>query len=520
MSSEKIQNSLIKEWLEKLQEESWQLELLISGFAIFGLFELRQVLVESMSYAQANNAGGQGLVNLIPIMYLAAYLGTYTFIINLLVHIFIRGLWIGAIGLRYVSGDIEYDELPYNSRIINFYKRTIGSFDDYIVKLEKFASVIFSYSFLLFFIFCSCLLFISELIVFEYFAKDWFAEFQWVRRGRIILILSVLGLGLIVMFDFLTLGLIKRIKQRHFSKVYFWIYKLVGWMTLSFLWRPLLLNFLDQKYTKRLIWFIIPYTLVIFFLPSNQIYYYEYFPAINENSGAIEFSPTLSLINKHSFNPVFYDDLHQKEKDEKGDEDYYNISLFSIPSYRIHGNVFEVFVKHNNDLEEWVARDSSLYALSSVGFSNEVVQVDAGLPDIPKERKEKVFERFLKDYEVKDSSLIDLEVTAFRDTLNKIFNKNRRLVYSQNLKGIKDKIMNGINFSIDGNSIPSESISGDFYTHPNAKEKGMLCFFPINLTIGRHSLEYKKLDFRSSPPRFDTVTYSIPFIYEGKYGND
>ena len=27
-----------KKWLDKLQQESWQLELLISGFAIFGLF--------------------------------------------------------------------------------------------------------------------------------------------------------------------------------------------------------------------------------------------------------------------------------------------------------------------------------------------------------------------------------------------------------------------------------------------------------------------------------------------------
>ena len=31
-------NPSFKKLLEKLQEESWQLELLISGFAIFGLF--------------------------------------------------------------------------------------------------------------------------------------------------------------------------------------------------------------------------------------------------------------------------------------------------------------------------------------------------------------------------------------------------------------------------------------------------------------------------------------------------
>ncbi len=31
-------NPAFKKLLQKLQEESWQLELLISGFAIFGLF--------------------------------------------------------------------------------------------------------------------------------------------------------------------------------------------------------------------------------------------------------------------------------------------------------------------------------------------------------------------------------------------------------------------------------------------------------------------------------------------------
>jgi hypothetical protein len=30
--------SVFKEWLEKLQQESWQLELLISGFVAFGIY--------------------------------------------------------------------------------------------------------------------------------------------------------------------------------------------------------------------------------------------------------------------------------------------------------------------------------------------------------------------------------------------------------------------------------------------------------------------------------------------------
>ena len=36
--SKDYNNPAFKKLLQKLQEESWQLELLISGFAIFGLF--------------------------------------------------------------------------------------------------------------------------------------------------------------------------------------------------------------------------------------------------------------------------------------------------------------------------------------------------------------------------------------------------------------------------------------------------------------------------------------------------
>mgnify|MGYP000421613052 CR=1 FL=1 len=47
-------NNKFKELLDKLQQESWQLELLISGFAIFGLIAaltpLKISLLEAMAF--------------------------------------------------------------------------------------------------------------------------------------------------------------------------------------------------------------------------------------------------------------------------------------------------------------------------------------------------------------------------------------------------------------------------------------------------------------------------------------
>ena len=44
METKSRKQSFFKEWLEKLQQESWQLELLISGLALFGVWEAMKLL--------------------------------------------------------------------------------------------------------------------------------------------------------------------------------------------------------------------------------------------------------------------------------------------------------------------------------------------------------------------------------------------------------------------------------------------------------------------------------------------
>ncbi|MBK7787543.1 MAG: hypothetical protein IPJ54_02980 [Saprospiraceae bacterium] len=73
--------------------------------------------------------------------------------INLIFHVTLRGLWIGAIGLRYVSGEINYDQFRYADRVTQYLKNKVGSYDDFIENLERLCSVIFAYTFLLFLLF-------------------------------------------------------------------------------------------------------------------------------------------------------------------------------------------------------------------------------------------------------------------------------------------------------------------------------------------------------------------------------
>ncbi|QXP78117.1 MULTISPECIES: hypothetical protein [Winogradskyella] len=101
--SDDYKKPAFKKLLDRLQEESWQLELLISGFSIFGLFSAYPALEMKMAYHQSQNDNNL-FFTLILILALSA---CSILIFNLLLHVLLRGLWIGALGLRYVSGDID-----------------------------------------------------------------------------------------------------------------------------------------------------------------------------------------------------------------------------------------------------------------------------------------------------------------------------------------------------------------------------------------------------------------------------
>ena len=502
--------SFFAEWLEKLQEESWQLELLISGLTIFGLFELGGYLQTQLTIANANLLPPD-TTDIGTIILSLSLLGTNVFIINLLVHLIIRSLWIGALGLRYVSGDIDYDSLRYNNKFITYYKRTIGSFDKYIIKLENFSSIIFSYTFILFFIFCSAFIFMIEVNIFGMFFSKVLgmqpdSSYAWIPKSFSWLFLF---LGALVAFDFITLGLLKKIKQRHFATFYFYIYKFIGILTLSFLWRPLLLNFLDQQYTRRLMFFIVPYiAFILFILPGIDLYEYGFFPKITSgNEGYVSSPITHNIINKHAFNPIFYDDMMSDDPEENY---FYTIKYMSIPSHKVAGELFEVFVKYDQATENYIsAMDSKLFRPAVTGYSNQIFNTGEFTGMTPSEKNRIIEEQIdlLKNNTQQTPS-------AIRDSLEKVFEKQEAARFENNLIAIKAHIQNTMLFSIDSLAIAPENITCDFYIHPHAKEKGMLCYFPIQLKLGRHLLKYRKVQQSDHKNQgLDTLSFSIPFIY-------
>ncbi|RLD30025.1 MAG: hypothetical protein DRI75_01340 [Bacteroidetes bacterium] len=245
-----------KKLLQKLQEESWQLELLISGFAIFGLFTAIPTITESLKEAENSQQIYKFVISLI------ATISCYILIFNLLLHVLLRGLWIGALGLRYVSGDIDYDSLKYSQKFTKYLKKRVGSFDKYIGTLENYCSVIFAISFLLIFYLLAITFTILTitLIATQLISNDDLPN--WLSQGVGITLVVFIVFGMFfTLIDFITLGFLK--KKKWISVIYFPVYWVFNFITLSFLYRPLVYNFLDNKFGKRLSFSLVPFYILI-----------------------------------------------------------------------------------------------------------------------------------------------------------------------------------------------------------------------------------------------------------------
>jgi len=502
----RLSKGTFTEWLEKLQQESWQLELLISGLALFGIWESQYFLQRLEEFIQVESLGYFRLYLEVFLWVLQA--GWAIFLVNLVIHIIVRGFWIGAIGLRYVSGDIDYDSLNYSERFTNYFQRRVGDFDDYIEKIERFSSVIFSFTFLLFFLFLSFILFNAFFAVIAQIVTSFLSEENHPLLG--FFGMFYYGLGLLLLIDFLSLGVFKKIRDKTVSGIFYYIYRFYSTISLSFLFRPLLLNFIDNKYTRNLFFLAIPYILLIIF-GSQQIVFdrYPLFPDFDRRS-YYHSHVTSNAIDWH-----FYDDMREahlltysrnKERPNRN-----KIHLASLHAYEIEkGKTGKLFLEYreydenrlkgrNAMLTPFRKKDLRLKLFSS---NQEKDSIDAAI--LKKEVKEL---RILRQANRKDklegyTDQKDIELfESFKQTIEDQGKRCLECDIEKKYKDLrhehyKEKIETTVELLRDLNTIRingkkwNEQLDCSFYIHPNMHERGLLCYFETDsLTIGKNFLE-------------------------------
>lgn len=360
MSQEKHNKPSFKKWLDLLQQESWQLELIISGFAIYGLYQAIDPL--TVAYVDAQSVGRTTQA----IFIIGLRLAIVVCIINLLLHVVLRGLWVGSLGLRYVSGDIDFDKLKYSNRFDKFLRKRIKSFDHYIGNLENYCSILFAVAFLSIFYVLSLFIIIILITAGTGLMDDKDLP-SWVEAivisGIVITVLSLL----ITLLDFLTLGYLK--KKKWLATIYFPFYRFYSLISLSFLYRPLVYNFLDNKLGRKVMLMFIPVYVFIMLISSWDYRNSDYIAP--QRSSTFGFQGNNSPYQVYKKN--YLDQLIEEED---------RVRTAAIQSKRIGSNALELFIAFDAKIEENLVKLYPELKLreSSIGtVLNGVVNVDLGI---------------------------------------------------------------------------------------------------------------------------------------------
>ena len=519
-----------KEWLETLQQESWQLELIISGVLLLGIWEARSLVGALTDFFEVYTIIGP--ITSISFFFIKGLGVIWTILfLNLLIHVFSRGLWIGAIGLRYISGDINYEKLGYNATFQSFLSKKIGGYDDYIEKLEKFSSIAFAYTFLLIFFAFSFTTFLIYLFSIFGLLDSLHDDTKYSLIG-VFMILHLVA-GLFVLIDFLTLGSLKKIEDKNVSKIYFVVFRYFSIVTLSFLYRPLLYNFLDDKYARKFFLFSIPYVIILMLLPGFIINPYSTLPFSQTRQHTYDDEAIEHLVIKNQY----YDDERRLAENSffsiippireislpskifthnygqvflrirQWDNDYFKIRK-KISHYSKEGISHTIRGKKRNQI-----KDPKIEAIEAQRDSFLRILILEKVSVIKKIRAKKLVHPVVGTRFVEEGIQLDtIYWTSQVDSITNSWKEVMKEVERQKAYSLIDAVLELNELTINDTPF-NDSLTCKFYIHPNINERGLLCFFPLrSLKDGEHILHLERHTYQARKDTVNTHSHNIPFF--------
>lgn len=449
MDTKKYQES---DWLEYLQRESWHLELLVSGFSIFLLMQAYEGLTNLFDYLNLHIALNPNLNGLIRTFLGILILGSIVLMCNLVLHVFIRGFWIGTVGLRSVQENVNISKLGYSEFFTEKLKERVLTLDKILARLDTLASVIFSFTFLVVFMLLSLFLYFSVISLFIY-GFTVLVE-NPLTDGLLKKILTAIAMaltfvwiamGFIYMVDTLSLGFFK--KYQRLSKLFFPVYRVMGVITLAGLYRSIYYSLINRFSKSKIRLALCFYVLLFIMIPFFKYDQYIYYP---DNGSAIK-------LNDHEYDDVRLDGA--------------NIWFASIPSQFIDDSFLPLFVRYrpqHNALIKEICDDWQPLKKDGVNSGIKITSQGLNLGDayVRESEPEKALECLSDFYSISlDSKKLDLEYYL--------------------------------------------------YIHPNNEERGIITVIDIDsLSRGKHVIDISYKEFNTQEVLVDSSYSSIPFWKE------
>lgn len=132
-------------WLRKLERESWQPELIISGAAIFGSLQLPDLITQMEEYFLLHYDRDTLFICYIAIIYWRILANGL--IVTFIFHFIVRALWIGLAGLNSVFPGGFQTNKRFSEHFQENMRQEYGDVDGLIAKLDRLGSGIFGVAF-------------------------------------------------------------------------------------------------------------------------------------------------------------------------------------------------------------------------------------------------------------------------------------------------------------------------------------------------------------------------------------
>ncbi len=262
-----ITESKEQSWLQRLKEESWEAELLISTVAIFGTLQLFKLIDWATILALDQLPPWQHLAGygIVFVGLLAVSILTSMFV----AHFLLRAYWVGLVGLNSVFPDYGLEDSAYSE----IYTRKIANFLPKLKKtihdVDELSSVIFSAAFFMLLIYSNMALLICIGLILFNFLSAYVSNY--------ILLIPLVILGIAYAF-FMIIGIVANIKKfKQNERIQDWYFKSVKWG--SFIMFGPLYKYMLQismtfgsnyKKKKSLVWLTIAIIVIGFIITMYQ----------------------------------------------------------------------------------------------------------------------------------------------------------------------------------------------------------------------------------------------------------
>ncbi len=273
-------------WMERMAMESWQAEMVISGVAIFGSFQLLDGMNRLIDWCYFN----------LPEVFtgLAYFLSFYLLvavaflIMSFLVHFIIRSFWIAAIGLEsvYPHGFRRENE-AFNTHFMDQLIERFPSFREFNNGLDRVGSAVLAYALSFVMVCVGIALLLSGLLFLGYLLSNFLPD-----EAALTIVMVILGIFVALIFFNASLNSKFLRDRRWVRRIHFPLSLFLGsYLTANIFSRPQIYfsyiirtNLENKRFWGMMIGMVIGVTLIAstFFartqllaLMSNQYYNYD-----------------------------------------------------------------------------------------------------------------------------------------------------------------------------------------------------------------------------------------------------